>query len=176
MTLRTAALALILPMILAACGSGEPSLMNHQTTREPNEFLVVPAKPLQTPPDAAGLPVPLPGAQNRADATPMQDAVVALGGRPSLLEADGPVPAGDSALVAHASRYGRDPAIRTTTAAEDAEFRRRNQGRVLERVFSVNRYFDVYDRQALDQQAEIDRLRRAGVRTSSAPPASLKPR
>ncbi len=51
------------------------------------------------------------------------------------------------------------------------EYRRRNNGRVLERVFNVNVYFNAYRKQSLDQYAELERLRARGIRTVSAPPA-----
>jgi hypothetical protein len=174
-TPRFALLALLAPAFLAACGSGDPSLMNFVGTRSPNEFLIVPAKPLATPPSQTALPPPTPGAQNRADATPLVDAVVALGGSAAALETDGATPGADSALLAHTARYGRDPQIRDTLASEDLAYRKANQGRVLEQLFNVNRYYDSYDAVALDQQEEMDRLRRLGIETSSAPPSALKP-
>jgi hypothetical protein len=160
---------LFLPCLLAACGASEPQLMSFPGSRAPSEFLVAPAKPLETPPDLTALPPPAPGVANRADPTPLDDAIVALGGRP-----DGGV-SGDTALMSHVSRYGRDPDIRATLASEDLAFRQANPGRVLERVFNVNRYFAIYADQSLDQQAERARLTAAGVPTPTAPPAALRP-
>ncbi|QDY69937.1 DUF3035 domain-containing protein [Qingshengfaniella alkalisoli] len=158
---------------LAACGSSNPKLMKFPAPKTgPDEFLVVPAKPLQTPPDAT-LPPPAPGYANRADATPRQDAVAALGGNPAALNSG--TTAGEAGMVTYASRYGRDGSIRQTLAVEDAEYRRRNQGRLLERIAGQDVYYDAYERQSLDQQAEIDRFRDANVPTPSAPPAELKP-
>lgn len=155
---------------LSACG-GDPNLMTFRDNATgPNEFLIVPAKPLQAPPQAGALPPPSPGVANRADATPLGDAVAALGGNPSRVTPTGTVPGGDAGLVNHASRLGRDPAIRSTLAAEDAEWRQRNNGRFLERVFNVNRYYDAYQRQSLDQYEELDRHRAAGRPTPAAPP------
>ena len=68
---------------------------------------------------------------------------------------------------------GRSEAIRTELAEDDLEFRRRNNGRVLERVFNVNVYFRAYKRQSLDQYAELERFRRLGVRTPAAPPEAV---
>jgi len=169
-TLPALRLMLILPCLLAACGASDPQLMAFPGSRSPSEFLVVPAKPLETPPDPTALPRPEPGAANRADPTPRDDAVVALGGRP------GAGATGDAALVTHVSRYGRAPDIRDTLAAEDLAFRQSNPGRVMERIFNVNRYFAVYADQSLDQQAERARLTAAGVPTTTAPPTALKPR
>ena len=62
------------------------------------------------------------------------------------------------------------PALRATLAAEDLAARERGSPRILERLFGVDTYSGVYERQALDQHAELERFRRAGVRTPSAPP------
>ena len=97
----------------------------------------------------------------------LADAVAALGGN---LRVAGGVPSSDSALVGHAGRYGVTAAIRDTLAAEDLEWRRDNNGRLLERLFNVNVYYKAYADQSLDQQAELWRWRRAGARTPSAPP------
>jgi hypothetical protein len=72
--------------------------------------------------------------------------------------------------VAYAGRYGVDPRIRPSLAAADLEFRRQNDGRLLERLFNVNVYFRAYETMSLDQHRELRRLRRAGIRTSAAPP------
>lgn len=171
--LRLSLLALV---VLTACGSDNPDLMNFAASRTgPDEFLVAPARPLETPPDPKALPAPILGAQNRADPTPFEDAVVALGGSASALKRDS-IPASDGGLVRYAGRYGTDPTIRKTLADEDLKFRRDNDGRLLERWFNVNVYYDAYSSMSLDQQAEIARFRRMGVETPSAPPAALKPR
>lgn len=169
MTLRAHLAILFLPGLLAACSASDPQLMTFPGSRVPSEFLVVPAKPLETPPDPAALPPPTPGMANRADPTPVDDAIVALGGRP------GAGAAGDAALINHVSRFGRDPDIRESLAAEDLAFRQANPGRVMERLFNVNRYFAIYAAQALDQQAERARLTAAGVPTPTAPPAAIRP-
>jgi hypothetical protein len=104
---------------------------------------------------------------NLADPNPEADAILALGGKPGTTNG---VPSGDSALYAHAARYGVEQGIRTTLAAEDLEWRRDNNGRLLERWFNVNVYYKAYQDQSLDQQSELARWREAGLRTSSAPP------
>lgn len=156
---------------LTACGEPEqPSLMNiASNTSSPDEFSVLPGKPITVPRDLASLPTPTPGGANLTDPTPRNDAIAALGGRPS--RADGPIREGD--LVTYASRYGVDPSIRQTLATEDLQFRRDNNGRILERLMNVNVYFREYADQALDQHLELERFRRAGIRTVSAPPDPL---
>lgn len=157
-------------LALSACGRSDdaPQLMNiRSTTQGPDEFAILPPKPLEMPEDLAALPEPAPGGVNRTDPTPNADAVAALGGN---LRVAGGVPSSDSALVGHAGRYGVTAAIRDTLAAEDLEWRRDNNGRLLERLFNVNVYYKAYADQSLDQQAELWRWRRAGARTPSAPP------
>ncbi|MGB3248631.1 MAG: DUF3035 domain-containing protein, partial [Tabrizicola sp.] len=75
-----------------------------------------------------------------------------------------------SALYAHAARLGLDGGIRSTLASEDLDWRRDNNGRILERLFNLNVYYRAYSKQRLDQQAELARWRALGVRTPSAPP------
>ena len=164
------AIAIATVLTLAACGNGDgvPSLMNiRSTTAGPDEFAIIPPKPLTMPEDLAALPEPTPGGMNRTDATPNADAVAALGG--NLGSADG-VSSAHSGLYAYAARYGVTAGIRQTLATEDLEFRRENDGRLLERLFDVNVYFKAYETMSLDQQAELWRWRNAGARTPSAPP------
>ncbi|ABV92109.1 conserved hypothetical protein [Dinoroseobacter shibae DFL 12 = DSM 16493] len=161
-------------IVLSACGSGDeaPVLMNvRSTTTGPDEFAILPNKPLEIPQNLSSLPAPTPGAANRTDPSPRADAIAALGGRPDRAAPGGDVPSSDRGLLAYANRYGFGGDIRATLAAEDLEFRQRNNGRLLERWFSANVYFDAYEPQSLDQDAELERLRRGGVRNVSAPPA-----
>jgi hypothetical protein len=138
--------------------------MNLRNTESgPDEFSVVPTRELELP-GTADLPPPTPGGFNRADPTPEADAIAALGGNIDAAPAA-------TELVAHAGRFGVSENIRGTLLAEDEEVRRRNDGRILERLFRNNVYFDAYSNQALDQYSELERLRRAGVQTPSAPPA-----
>lgn len=156
-------------LALAGCGgNGEPRLMNlRSNTQGPDEFGILPPKPLDMPEDLAALPEPTPGGTNRTDPTPLEDAIVALGGKAG---ASNGIPAGDGALYAHAARFGVASDIRATLAAEDLEFRRENDGRLLERLFDVNVYFKAYRKQALDQHAELAFWRARGLPTPSAPP------
>ena len=158
---------------LSACSRSnkEPRLLNIKSSTEgPDEFAILPNKPLQQPESFSELPTPTLGGANRVDTTPNADAIAALGGNPAVVTRGG-IPSGDSAIVSHASRYGRAGNIREQLAAEDLAFRQRKDGRVLERLFNVNVYFRAYQNQSLDQYAELERFRRAGVRTPAAPPA-----
>lgn len=154
-------------LALAACGnkSDVPNLMNVRSeTNGPDEFSILPPKPLEMPESLAELPEPTPGGPNLTDPRPYDDAILALGGNP------GAGGGGDGAPYNHATRGGITAGIRQALAAEDLEFRRKNDGRLLERVFNVNVYFKAYSDYALDQYAELERWRRAGARTPSAPP------
>ena len=169
---RTGALALAAALsgALAGCARDGPPDLVRLRSEGPDEFAILPHEPLEPPPSLNVLPPPAPGGTSRADPTPLADATVALGGRPGARAA---VPARDGAVVAYAGRGGVAPGVRTTLAAEDLAARESGSPRLLERLFGVNTYTGVYERQALDQHAELERLRRAGIRTPAAPPEEL---
>ncbi|UWQ95607.1 DUF3035 domain-containing protein [Rhodobacteraceae bacterium M385] len=169
MAMRATLLVLMTATIgLTACSNGTPTLMNLRNTESgPDEFAIVPTNDLELPADRSTLPTPTLGGTNRADPTPEADAIAALGGNIARANANA------GGLVNHASRFGVAPDIRGTLAAEDLAFRQNNGGRVLERLFQNNVYFRAYRRQALDRYAELERLRRSGVQTPSAPPPGL---
>ena len=156
-------------LLLSACSDSEnPILMNAAASeRGPDEFSIVPTRPLEMPTNLSELPVPNPSGSNRVDPQPRADIARALGGNPAAAVARGTA---DGGIVNHASRFGRSEGIRDQLAAEDLEVRRRNQGRLLERLFSVNVYHRAYEFMWLDKYAELERWRRAGARTPSAPP------
>lgn len=152
-------------VLLSACAREDPRLFNlRKTDQTPDEFSILPNKPLTQPEDLSSLPPPTRGGVNLTDPQPRAQAVAALGG--SIDRGAGV----DQALINSVSRYGVASNIRQITAEEDLIWRRENDGRLLERVFNVNVYFDAYRRQALDQTRELLRLRRLGVRTVAAPP------
>lgn len=164
--------ALVAAVALAGCGNrnAEPKLLNlRSTTGGPDEFSILPTKPLEAPKDFASLPPPTPGGKNLTDPTPDEDVASALGGNPAALNRTG-IPGTDGALVSYASRSGVSGDIRTQLASEDLEFRKNNRGRLLERIFNKSVYFQSYKPQELDQYRELERFRRAGVKTPAAPP------
>ncbi len=162
--------AVLAVLTLGACGpGGDPKLMNIRSARTPDEFSILPTKPLQLPEDVATLPEPTPGGINITDPTPEADAVAALGGNPAMVTRTGKVTR-DGGLVSYAARYGVNSDIRTVLAAEDLEFRKRNKGRPLERLFSINVYFKAYKNQSLDQHLELEKWRKRGIRTVGSPP------
>lgn len=153
-------------LALAACGRSDPTLLNLRAEGEgPDEFGVLPSRPLEMPTDMAALPPPQPGIANRADPDPEAELAAALGGNVDRAQA------GSQSLVSHVTRYGVAQDIRATLAAEDLEFRRRNDGRLLERMAALNVYHRAYRVMALDRYAELERLRAAGIWTPAAPPA-----
>jgi hypothetical protein len=163
--LTSSALLCATMIALVACSSGTPQLMNLRNTEEgPDEFAVLPTAPLEIPENLASLPEPTPGAPNRVDPNPEADAIAALGGNAARARGAG------ADLVSYTTRFGVSSDIRPVLAAEDEDFRRRNDGRILERMFGTNVYFRAYRQQALDRYAELERLRRMGVRTPAAPP------
>lgn len=154
-------------LTLAACSDDDGLLNIKQEPGEgPDEFAILPTKPLTIPEDVASLPQPTPGGSNITDPTPEFDVAAALGGNAGVLSRA----SNDGALLSHATRFGVNPQIRPELAAVDAEFRRNNRGLFLERLFDVNVYFQAYDFMSLDQHRELERLRRAGVRTPAVPP------
>lgn len=158
-------------LLVAGCGDRDkaPRLMNlRSSTNGPDEFSIVPPKALEMPEDLAALPEPTPGGENRTDQRPKDDAVAVLGGKPRVASEN--VPASDGALLAYAGRTGIAGDIRPTLAEEDIKHRRKNNGRLLERLFGTNVYFRAYRKQSLDQQVELERWRAAGAGTPSAPP------
>lgn len=156
---------------LALAGCADRGLRTlQQTGSGPDEFMIMPAKPLTPPTDYAFLPPPTPGGTNLTDQNPKEDAIVALGGRPQ--SRTGSVPAGDAALVRQATRYGVAPDTRQVLAEDDAAFRRR-QGRLSSvRLFPVDRYSQAYRREMIDPFAEAELLRRSGIKTPTSPPSN----
>ena len=134
----------------------------------PDEFLVLPSKPLQQPASFSALPKPTPGGTNITDATPLADGAAAFGGR--LSDPNAGIPAGDGAIVAHSGRFGGDPAIREKLAAEDEAFRKRRARFTQIRLFRVDRYKEAYDKQDIDPHRVNGAFERAGVKTPTAPP------
>lgn len=169
--MRTPHAILVLTLVVAGCS--DIGLRNLKAPGAgPDEFSVLPVKPLTQPKDYAFLPAPTPGGGNLTDPNPKADAVVALGGSEAALNPNAAIPSGDAALVTASSRYGVAPDTRQALAQEDADFRER-QGRWTRlRLPNVDRYKQVYKREALNANAQNEAARRAGIETPSAPPAN----
>ena len=165
MRFATAPIILSSVLLLTACGD-KPLHDLDARRNSPDEFLVLPSKPLEQPENYATLPAPTPGGSNITDRDPQAEAILALGGRPS----SGGIPAGDGALVTAASRYGVQGDIRETLSAEDVKRRKRAGILANIKLFPVDRYAETYEREALDPYDVNTAYRRAGVPTPSAPP------
>ena len=162
--------AIILTGVLIVGGCSNDGLRDLQPNGTgPDEFMILPNKPLTAPKDYEVLPAPTPGGANLVDQNPNADAVLALGGRASALELNG-IPAADGALVSQASRHGVPANTRVSLAESDAAFRKR-QGRMSRfRLFRVDRYEQAYRREALNPFEQNQRFRNSGFGTPSAPP------
>lgn len=167
--MRKFALLFVLPVLVAGCAN--VGLRDLRSNSEgPDEFSVQPVGVLQQPANFSDLPTPTPGGGNLTDRSAVAEGVTAFGG--TVGDPNAAVPARDGALVQHASRLGVAPDIRQELAQTDANFRR-NKARLTQyRIVPVDRYNQVYRREALDAQAEQRRWRNAGARTPSAPPAN----
>ena len=164
--------ALVAALALSACSKGDkvPKLMHLTSqTRSPDEFAILPTKPLSLPEDLASLPAPTPGGTNITDPTPFADAVAVLGGNPDAVT-PGKMAAGNVGLIGYAGRFGTTADIRTQLASEDLAYRRHHDGRLLERLFSKNVYYRAYAPMSLDAYDELAYWRNLGVGNVSAPP------
>lgn len=165
-----AAMALLLAAAaVAGCTQGRgPAgfLRSAGVAGTPDEFMVLPTKPLEMPENMAALPPPAPGTANRVDYNPRQDAVAGLTGRPALATTNA------TALVARAGPA--DPAVRTALAVEDERWRATHHGLLFERLFTRDRSALVYRPMVLDAPAELERLRRLGVEVPPPPPAVMQ--
>lgn len=172
--MRASRALVIIGMILlaAACSRKEPDLIKERGQQTPDEFGILPGKPIEIPDDLAALPPPDPGGVSRTDPTPEADAVAALGGNPRLLATSGEY-RGEQGIMGHSTRFGVQSDIRETLAAEDQLYRERNRGRLFERWFNVTTYYSAYERQSLNQYNELQRYRSSGVPTPAAPPSTL---
>lgn len=173
---RILAGAVLACLTLSACAHRDkvPQLMHFKNkSRTPNEFTVLPTKPLTLPPDMKALPDPTPGGANITDPTPEADAVAALGGNPDALKVGKPS-AGNAGLMNYAARFGSEAGIRDKLAAEDLDWRRKHDGRLLERMFSVNVYTKAYKKMSLDEYAEWLFWQKRGVKTVGAPPQNFE--
>lgn len=162
---------LVLTLAASVAGCSDIGLRNLEPPGQgPDEFSVLPVKPLTQPKDYAFLPAPTPGGENLTDPNPKADAVVALGGSEAAMNPNTSIPANDAALVTASSRYGVPANTRQVTAEEDAAFRKRRGRWTRLRLFPVDRYAQVYEREAIQANNAIEAARQRGIETPSAPP------
>jgi hypothetical protein len=174
MRAKAGAGAIAMMAMLAVAGCSAPrgdgtDLMNLKSKDGPDEFAILPPKPLDHARHAERVARPHAGRQQPHRPHARSRCHCGTGG-----QAAGPaggIPAADGALYAQAARYGVDAGIRDVLAGEDLEWRRDNKGRILERLFNVNVYYRAYRKQSLDQHAELEFWRARGVRTPLGPAA-----
>ena len=93
-------------LVLTACG-GNTGLRDLSTdSAGPDEFSVIPQRPLEIP-ETLALPQPTPGGGNRADPNPTGDAIAALGGSQAAGFAGGAAVEDDIHHRPAAERLGR---------------------------------------------------------------------
>ncbi|MBC6442281.1 MAG: DUF3035 domain-containing protein [Rhodobacteraceae bacterium] len=164
---------MLIVLTLAACdtsqGIGRLFATNIAQADGPDEFSILPTKPLEQPENYTELPIPQAGGPNLVDSQPEQDAVAALGGNPSSLTSTVIRP-GEGTLLAVAERRGRDTGIREVLTREDADWRANRQPRLLERWFGTDTYFRTYENQTIQARSVAEHLRHSGVRVPVAPP------
>lgn len=166
-TLAAATLLLAVAALAGCQGRGTAGVLRSAGVGStPDEFMVLPTKPLEMPSNLAALPPPTPGAPNRVDHQPRQEAVAGLTGRPALATTGG------GPLVARAGPV--DPNVRTELAVEDAQWRATHHGLFFERLFARDKSVVVYKPMILDAPAELERLRRMGIEVPPPPPAVME--
>jgi len=139
------ALVICAMLVLSGCANRQARIAEADG---PDEFAVLPGKPLQLPDNYTSLPDPTPGADNLTDPTPHTDAIAALGGRAAATPNSG-IAQADSALINYTSRFG-------------VESWARGDQNTTRRLFG-------FRGRSLDPYKELARLRAAGVMTPSAP-------
>ena len=109
--------------LIAACSSDDARLRDlYDVGTGPEEFAVLPSKPLIIPSNLKELPVPDETIGNLADPTPKRDLIEKLGGS---IDETKSVPKQDKGLLNYVSRAGVNPNIREELAEEDQKFLRR---------------------------------------------------
>lgn len=166
--LITATLLITSGLMLSGCAGGLAGFLRSSgAVSTPDEFMVLPTRPLEMPTDLSTLPPPVPGSLNRVDYRPNAEAVAGLTGR------QGPAGTADGSVLV--ARTGAGAAeIRTTLAVEDQEYRSSNRGRLLERWFSRDREALTYRNQTLDAPSTFETLRDHGVGVPAPPPSVLE--
>lgn len=172
--MRTTLGAIILGSIVVVGGCSNKGLKQlYSSGTGPEEFSVLPVKPLTEPANYTSLPTPTPGGTNLVDVDPKADAIIALGGRAGGQNAQS-IANQDIALVNQAGRYGVPSNTREELAQSDAEFRKRKSKAFLSRLKlgRFDHYNTAYEGQSLDAYSETQRFRSGGALTPSSPPAS----
>ncbi len=155
-------------LILSGCGQDEIAGTLQQASLAngaPDEFLVLPQKPLEMPEDLSALPAPDPTAGSRVEIDPHAGAKRALGGTGGGYSASG----SDNTLLAAARSRPISANIREELRAEDEKKRKRPTGLVgFLDIFRITpREQTIYVEDELDAREELVKWRKRGVRTPS---------
>jgi hypothetical protein len=149
--------------LIAACSSDDARLRDlYDVGTGPEEFAVLPSKPLIIPSNLQELPVPDETVENLADPTPKRDLIEKLGGS---IDETKSVPKKDKDLLNYVSRAGVNSNIREELAEEDRKFLRRMGVLTSVKLFRVDRYNQIYRKMTLSAPKELERWRSLGVRT-----------
>ena len=159
-----------LALLVSACANERGIRVLSSDDAGPDEFAIIPSKPLTQPENYTSLPTPTPGGSNITDQDPLNDVNVALGGRAQPAPETGTFASADSALVSYAARNGSGAGIREQLASDDETVRGRFSRFTGWRLANPDRYNEVYRFYHLNAYAELARWRRAGVETPTAPP------
>jgi hypothetical protein len=148
---------------IAACSSDDARLRDlYDVGTGPEEFAVLPSKPLIIPSNLRELPVPDETVENLADPTPKRDLIEKLGGS---IDETKSAPKKDRDLLNYVSRAGVNSNIREELAEEDRKFLRRMRVLTGVKLFRVDRYNQVYRKMTLSAPKELERWRSLGIRT-----------
>lgn len=156
-------------LLLAACsGSGEPPVTLQEASLKngaPDEFLVLPQRPLTVPEDLETLPEPDPNAGSLVEIDPFVEARKAVGGNGGGTSAS----AADNAILAAARTVGRTPNIREELAAETDAKLTRGRGILgfFDRFRIAPRKRTAFNDQKLDAIGELKKRQAQGVKTPS---------
>ena len=155
----------VIIFLLSACSSDDARLRDlYDVGTGPEEFAVLPSKPLTIPSNLKNLPVPDLAAGNLADPTPKHDLIEILGGS---IDNSISIPEKDKNLLKYVSRAGVDSNIRQELAEEDQKFLRKMGVLTSVKLFRVDRYNQIYRKMTLSAPKELERWRSLGVRTPS---------
>lgn len=157
-------------ILVSACANERGIRVLSSDDNGPDEFAIIPSKPLTQPENYTSLPAPTPGGSNLTDQDPLNDVNVALGGRAQPTPEAGTFAAADSALVGYVARNGGTTGIRDQLATEDEVVRGRFSRFTGWRLANPDRYNEVYRFYHLNPYSELARWRAAGVKTPTAPP------
>lgn len=161
MTIFIKSIAFFALVSLIACSKNSNS-------KGPDEFLVIPTKPLIMPDNYSNIPLPILGMINRVQYEPRKDILRAFGGNPNL-SASKKIKSNEIALLRVTTRRGVDQNIRKKLQTEDLALRKSHPLKVLERIAGKSNKSIAYKGSVLDIELELKRLRKLGIPVTTRP-------